>query len=145
MKTSKIIIGICAVVLAFTSCTETNKSEQQTVKEVASQDYKLIGKTAVLTYPELKVEVVYIDENTLHWSQVDEKGNKTEGTEKVSYKKLNGHLFFLNWIEADGFTVSQVIDLKESKVIAYLSFSDAKSERGGRTSDFTEGTFEFIK
>ncbi len=145
MNTSKLLIGICVLAVAFSSCTESNQTEQQVVNELQTESYDLIGKKAVLTYPELTAEVNYIDENTLHWSQLNEKGERLEGTEKISYKKLNDHQFFLNWIEEDGFTVSQVIDLKVNKVTAYLSYGDEKSNRGGRTSDFTEGTFEFIK
>ncbi|WP_437918002.1 MoaF-related domain-containing protein [Sphingobacterium sp. LRF_L2] len=145
MKISKSAIGAIALLSIASSCTYNKQSSSTKITETNTQTYVLIGKKAVLTYPKLRAEVEYIDENTLHWSQATADGSKIEGTEKVSYKQINNHQFFLNWIEADGFTVSQVIDLKTNKVTAYLSYGDENSERGGRTADFAEGMFEFIK
>lgn len=145
MKIRNVIIGMCFLSVVCSSCSDVKKTENNAVVEETKENYVLIGKKAILTYPELKAEVHYIDENTLHWIQVDAEGKKTEATEKISYQKLNEHQFFLNWIEKDGFTVSQVIDLKTNKVTAYLSYADQKSHRGARSADFAEGTFEIVE
>jgi len=81
----------------------------------------------------------------LHWKFTDNKGAVTEGDEKIDYKRLTDNLHFLNWIEKDGWTVSQIIDTKEGSVKAFWSFTDENSKRGKRSSMFVDGKFEFIK
>lgn len=57
-------------------------------------------------------------------------------------KKIDGAKFFVNWIEKDGTTVSQVIDVEKKTVEAFLTFDDAK---GKRVSQMLEGTYELDK
>jgi hypothetical protein len=79
----------------------------------------------------------------LHWKTTDDKGVVTSADEFIDYRELAPHLHFLNWIEKDGWTVSQIIDTQAGTVIAFWSFSDDTSERGKRSSKFIEGKFEF--
>ena len=44
-------------------------------------------------------------------------------------KKIDGTMFFVNWIEKDGTTGSQVIDVGKKTVEAFLTFDDAKGKR----------------
>lgn len=129
---------ITALALA---CNNPQTSENKNVIAQQQEHFSLIGKEAVLKYPTLTAQVKYISATELHWKTTDAEGNTAEGTEKISYKQLNDYLFFLNWIEQDGTTVSQVIDLKDNKVTAYLSFSD-ENGRGGRSAEFLEGNVE---
>ena len=48
----------------------------------------------------------------------------------------------MNWIEKDGTTVSQVIDLEKKTVEAFLTFDDAK---GKRIEQMLEGNYELDK
>jgi hypothetical protein len=98
----------------------------------------IMGKSAVLNYPGFRVEAKYIDETNIHW-----KTDKAEGHENISYKKVGPHLHFLNWIEKDGITVSQVINCKANTVTAFLSQKDTKSKRGQRAGMLMEGVIEF--
>jgi hypothetical protein len=107
------------------------------------ENYLLIGKKGIITFPEMKARVNYLSENKLHWKTTDSEGTIVEGDEEISYKTLTENLHFLNWIEKDGFTVSQIIDTKNKTVTAFWSFSDDESERGKRASDFVTGIFEF--
>lgn len=102
----------------------------------------LVGKTARITYPDFNAEVQYLNDSTVHWKAVDQTGKTNEGTEHISYKQLNPHLYFLNWIEKDGLTVSQVINTKDGEVDAFLSYKDDKSP-AGRAAQFVKGKFEF--
>nr|WP_315250766.1 hypothetical protein [uncultured Flavobacterium sp.] len=108
-------------------------------------DYSLIGKKGVLTFPEMKTEVSYISDTTLHWKTTDSEGIVAEGDENINYEKLSDNIHFLNWIEKDGWTVSQIINTEEGKVKAYWSFNNDKSPRGKRSSMFVDGKFEFVK
>lgn len=147
MKNKRSILCIAILSIVVSACKNKQKEEEKsdTKIELPSSTYTLIGKRAILNYPDMSVEVTYLSDSTLHWSQTDVDNNKTEDTEKIKYIQLNESQFFLNWIEKDGFTVSQVIDLKSNKVNAYLSFEDQESDRGKRTSQFLEGTVKILE
>jgi len=106
-------------------------------------DYSLIGKKGILTFPSAKAYVTYSSEKKLEWKTIDNNGQETFGSEILFYKQLNDHTHFLNWIEEDGFTVSQVINTKNKTVKAFWSYQDENSPRGKRGSSFTDATFEF--
>jgi biopolymer transport protein ExbD len=132
--------------LFFTSCNNQPKTEQNKMEqEKNSTDYSLIGKKGQITFPEMKGEVNYTSDTSLHWKTTDNKGIVLEGDEKISYQKLTENLHFLNWIEKDGWTVSQIIDTKNGTVKAFWSFNDDKSDRGKRSSMFVDAKFEFVK
>lgn len=122
-----------------------NYKNQTTTEEKQEEKYLLIGKKGTINFPEMKAEVSYPNDSTLHWKTIDKEGKVGEGDEKMVYKKLSDHLHFLNWIEKDGFTVSQIIDTKEGTVKAFWSFADEKSESGKRASMLVDGKFEFTK
>jgi hypothetical protein len=133
--------------LFFTSCNDQPKKEQNKMEQEKTNatDYSLIGKKGVITFPEMKGEVNYTSDTALHWKTTDNKGIVLEGDEKISYQKLTENLHFLNWIEKDGWTVSQIIDTKNGTVKAFWSFNDDKSDRGKRSSMFVDAKFEFEK
>lgn len=126
---------------------ERLKGKQTDTKKVDTlkKDFSLVGKKGILTFSGMTAYVTYSSDTTLHWKTVNAQGVTNEGDEKVSYKRLTDHLHFLNWIEKDGFTVSQVIDTQNGTVKGFWSYNDAKSERGGRSSMFVDGKFVFDK
>lgn len=72
----------------------------------------------------------------------DEKDSVAEETNRMVMKKIDGTKFFVSWIEKDGTTVSQVIDLEKKTVEAFLTSDDAK---GKRIAQMLEGTYELDK
>jgi hypothetical protein len=106
-------------------------------------DFVLIGKNGIIHFPGIKAEVNYTSEKSLHWKTTDEAGVVASADETIDYRALTANLHFLNWIEKDGWTVSQIIDTEAGTVKAYWSFNDDTSERGKRTSKFVEGKFEY--
>ena len=109
-----------------------------------TQDYEitLIGHMATLSYPGLTANVKYLNDSTIYWKTTDEKDSVAEETNRMVVKKIDGTKFFVSWIEKDGTTVSQVIDLEKKTVEAFLTFDDAKGKRIAQT---LEGTFEVDK
>ena len=103
----------------------------------------LLGREAVIDFPESTAEVRYTVRGDLHWRVRDKNGNITQGHERLSYLQLSDTLHFLNWIEKTGFTVSQVIDTENGTVKAFWSYADDQSERGHRASMFVDGNFRF--
>ena len=142
------VLNLALLVISFSACNNSkqeNETKGQNNSKQTTIDYTLIGKSGKITFPELTAEVKYPNDSTLHWKTTDEKGVVAEGDEKMDYQKLTENLHFLNWIEKDGWTVSQIIDTKEGTVKAYWSFADEKSKQGKRTSKFVDGKFEFTK
>ena len=101
----------------------------------------LIGREAVIDFPDSKADVRYTPQGQMVWHVVDSLGHVSDGCERLSYLQVSDSLHFLNWIEKTGFTVSQVIDTAQGTVQAFWSFADPASEGGHRSSMFVEGRF----
>ena len=140
----KKIIATLTVIIMLLSCNNANE-KKASQNLVSKANFEIIGKKAVLLFPEIKAEVYYKSDSILHWKTTDKKGIVAEGDEKMDYKQLSENLHFLNWIEQDGWTVSQIIDSKNGTVKAFWSFQDETSPRGKRRSLFVNGKFEFVK
>nr|WP_315238310.1 hypothetical protein [uncultured Flavobacterium sp.] len=143
----KLIALLAFITIGIISCNQkSDKAEvTESVKDINIETVSLTGKKAKLIYPKFEAEVYYTSEKSLHWKTTDESGKTAEGDENVSYKKIGESQFFLNWIEKDGVTVSQVIDTKKGTVSVFLSYNDDKSSRGKRSADFIEGKWQEIK
>ncbi|MCT9813095.1 hypothetical protein N0K08_20905 [Acidovorax sp. Be4] len=103
----------------------------------------LLGREAIIDFPDSRAEVRYSPQGVLHWKVTDSKGSISEGRERLSYLQLSDSLHFLNWIEKSGFTVSQVVDTAEGTVKAFWSYADERTEGGQRASMFVDGRFRF--
>ncbi|UMY65121.1 MULTISPECIES: MoaF N-terminal domain-containing protein [unclassified Flavobacterium] len=112
----------------------------QVMQQTGTASNEIIGKTITITFPQFAVEETFVSDSRLHWKIVDDKGNVTEADETISYKKLYGNQFFVNWIEKSGLTVSQVLDLVNQTATAFVSRADEKSTRGQRSANFFQGT-----
>lgn len=122
--------------LASACCCKQDKCNTQ------DHEITLIGHMATLSYPGLTANVKYLNDSTIYWKTTDEKDCVAEGTNRMVTKKIDGTKFFVSWIEKDGTTVSQVIDLEKKTVEAFLTLDDAKGKRIAQT---LEGTFEVDK
>ncbi|GAE85333.1 hypothetical protein JCM10512_3756 [Bacteroides reticulotermitis JCM 10512] len=91
----------------------------------------------------MKAEITYSSDSTLHWKTIDQQNVTAEGDEKMSVKQVGDSLFFINWIEQDGETVSQVVDLKKQIVTVFLSYHDPNSDSGQRAGIPFEGKLTF--
>ena len=60
------------------------------------------------------------------------------------YQPIADNLFFVNWIEEDGTTISQTVDLKNNVVYAFMSYSD-KDGRGERGSVLMTGKLTLVE
>ena len=103
----------------------------------------LLGREAVIQFPESTAQVSYSVRGDLTWRVTDKSGNVTQGTERLSYLQLSDALHFLNWTEKTGFTVSQIIDTENGTVKAFWSYADEFSDHGHRASMFVDGSFRF--
>lgn len=122
--------------LASACCCKQDKCNTQ------DHEITLIGHKALLSYPGLTANVKYLNDSTIYWKTTDKKDSVAEGTNRMVMKKIDSTKFFVSWIEKDGTTVSQIIDLEKKTVEAFLTFDDAK---GKRIAQMLEGTFEVDK
>lgn len=122
--------------LASACCCKQDKCNTQ------DHEITLIGHMAMLSYPGLTANVKYLNDSTIYWKTTDEKDGVAEGTNRMVVKKIDDTKFFVSWIEKDGTTVSQIIDLEKKTVEAFLTFDDAK---GKRIAQMLEGTYEVDK
>jgi hypothetical protein len=114
-----------------------------TENKTTTNEFDLIGKNGIIHFPGIKAEITYTSEKILHWKTTDDAGVVASAEEAIDYRQLTDNLHFLNWVEKDGWTVSQIIDTQAGTVKAFWSFNDDTSERGKRTSKFVEGKFEY--
>lgn len=132
MKLVKIVLGLVFTALIFGGGKACARSKQKKVS--------IIGKRVTLTYPMMTAQVHYLSEKQLEWKTIDKEGNVATGKENISYKRLGSDKFFLNWIEQDGVTVSQVLDMKKKIITVFMSYADEDHGRGGRAAELFEGT-----
>ncbi|MEN2399229.1 hypothetical protein GKZ90_0005540 [Flavobacterium sp. MC2016-06] len=151
MKQGKLAIGVVAfsfLAFGFTSISNTAvtiPSISKTVNQTEKGTSQIIGKTAVITFSQFQVEETFVSESVLHWKIKNENGSYNESDEQISFKRLNDHQFFINWIEKTGLTVSQIIDAQNGTVTSFVSNKDEKSDRGQRSANFLQGKLEFKK
>lgn len=138
MKSIFKVLILVSITLLAVSC---NRNEQQDIpQKVDEPELSLIGKKITASYPEMIAEIHYISETELHWKTLDHNNQTGEGNETISYQKVGKNLYFVNWIEKTGETVSQVIDLTNNTVSVFLSYQDDDSTQGKRGSIFFEGS-----
>ena len=133
----KNIIALTSIVLLTSvCCCKQDKCNTQ------DHDITLIGHKATLSYPGLTANVKYLNDSTIYRETTDKKDSVAEEINRIVMKKIDGTKFFVNWIEKDETTVSQVIDVEKKTVEAFLTFNDAK---GKRIAQMLEGTYELDK
>lgn len=150
MKTIYFLSFISLFTLAEVSCSDKKTAESQTQSDAvptvnnADTIFNIVGKKVEIQYPTMTAEVTYLSDSTLHWKTTID-GKVGEGDERVIYKPVGNGLYFINWIEKDGITVSQVADFKNNKISVYMSYHDHKSERGQRSADAFEGKLRLVE
>ena len=108
----------------ITSCQNKNETEKTMPFKnditILENVISLSGKNLEYNYGDYIYQINFKSENKLHWKCLkgDEKGE--EAVETYSMQRLNNHTFFISWIEENGLSVSQVINLKDKKVNSFL-------------------------
>jgi len=133
-----------AAMLLIAACNTSNADNAVPApKDTVAAPVKIIGKTGYINFPGgIKVEENFTSDSTLHWKFTDPAGKITEADERVTSKKINDSVYFINWIEKTGLTVSQILDINKKTATAFTSHFDEKSDRGQRSSLFLEGSLE---
>ena len=97
----------------------------------------LIGKKLLFNYESgLQVIGHYSTQTEVSWEALTGPSKGSTGTESVQTAEVAPNIFFVNWIEKSGTTVSQVLDLDKLIVTAFVTFDTPQ----GRQSMFDKGT-----
>lgn len=96
-----------------------------------------VGRTFLYAYEESGVRIIgrFTTETTLVWEAVEGPAKGKAGIETVDAVPVGDALYFVSWIEEGGTAVSQVLDLEDMRVTAFISFDTP----GGRQGQVTGG------
>nr|WP_314651176.1 MoaF N-terminal domain-containing protein [uncultured Porphyromonas sp.] len=149
-----------ALALGLCSChspTGTSTEQQPTVEPggtltdtVAaeppqSSDTTLVGKRLYFAFDGNSSVVEYLSDRHLHWLSRDSVHGEKEGEDRYHAQHIESHIFFVNWVEADGTTISQVLDLKERTCQAFINSNVYARNRRGRQTVVLSGRITKIE
>jgi phenolic acid decarboxylase len=98
-----------------------------------------VGKRLVIEYRSgLRVRGHYKSATELTWEALSGPAKGTTGSETTHAIEVAPDVYFINWLEAAGTTVSQVLDFSMRNVAAFVTFEAA----GRRQGMLDTGTFE---
>ena len=89
-----------------------------------------VGKRYLFHYNSgLQVEAYYASDQQLQWKALTGANAGTSGTERIYTITLAPHLYFISWVESNGTTVSNVVDLSKMRVAAFVTFQGATARQ----------------
>ena len=145
------LLSLCTLTasLIVTSCHSSDTSQkahsEQAPSPVQSTDTTLVGKRLHLHFPTNSSTVEYISDDHLFWSSRDSIHGYKEGEDTYHAVRIDSSVFFVNWVEADGTTVSQVLDLKEHTCQTFLTSNIFSKKKDKRVTVVLSGTIEKIE
>lgn len=95
------------------SGSKQHRTQQAHYESIQTADTTLVGKRLYLEFDSNSSVVEYLSSRHLFWSSRDSVHGYKEGEDNYHAVRIGLHVFFVNWVESDGTTVSQVLDLKE--------------------------------
>ncbi|MFF4533136.1 MoaF N-terminal domain-containing protein [Streptomyces sp. NPDC001407] len=81
------------------------------------------------------------DGTTLNWTALAGPLAGKSGQEKLTVREVGEGLYFVNWVEASGMTVSHVMDLRTKTVSIYWTYG---TPDGGRTGELHTAKLERV-
>lgn len=96
-----------------------------------------VGRKLVYKY-DSGVEVAghFKSATELTWEALTGPAKGRTGTETIHTAEVAPNVFFVSWLESEGTSVSQVLDLNRWRVAAFVTFETGQ----GRRSSFDQGT-----
>lgn len=134
--------------LFFTACHSSDsahKASHEQAAPIQATDTTLVGKRLHLHFPTNSSTVEYISDDHLFWSSRDSVHGYKEGEDTYHAVRIDSSVFFVNWVETDGTTVSQVLDLKEHTCQTFLTSNIFSKKKDKRVTVVLSGTIEKIE
>lgn len=145
------LLTLCSLTasLLFTACQRSDTAQKATGEQanapVQATDTTLIGKRLHLKFPTNSSTVEYLSDSHLFWSSRDSVHGRKEGEDIYHAVRIGSSVFFVNWVEDDGTTVSQVLDLKERTCQTFLTSNIFSKKRDKRVTVVLSGSIEKIE
>lgn len=142
------LFTLAAALSLLTACSGDSsgtKTSQEDAPPVQTTDTTLVGKRLHLRFPENVSTVEYLSHKHLFWRSKDSVHGSKEGEDNYSVIRIGASVFFVNWVEADGTTVSQVLDLKEHTCQTFLTSNIFSKKKDKRVTVVLSGTIEKIE
>lgn len=108
-------------------------------------DTTLVGKRLYFSFEGNSSVVEYLSDRHLHWLSQDSVHGEKEGEDRYHAQHIEPHVFFVNWVEADGTTISQVLDLKARTCQAFINSNVYARNRRGRETVILSGRITKIE
>ena len=146
-----VFLGLCALPLG--ACRDA-RSSSQTTASVASQqdtvmvqasDTTLVGKRIHLSFKGNSSVVEYLSHQQLYWFSKDSIHGEKEGRDTYNALHIEPHVFFVNWVERDGTTVSQILDLRERTCQAFITSNVYSVRKNARVTATLSGKITHIE
>ena len=100
-----------------------------------------IGRKIVIRYESgLEVKAHYKSATELIWEALTGPSKGASGIETIYTSEVAPGVFFISWLENNGVSVSNVLDLNNSRVTAFMTFESGE----GRRSFYDKGVTEEI-
>jgi phenolic acid decarboxylase len=95
-----------------------------------------VGRKFIIRYESgLEVKAHYKSATELSWEALTGPSKGESGDETIYSSEVAPNIFFISWLEKKGISVSNVLDLNDSIVTAFVTFDTG----GGRQSFFDKG------
>ena len=99
---------------------------------------KFVGKRILLHYENgLEILGDYKSLTEVSWEALSGPAKGMKGTEKIQALEVSSDIFFINWLESSGTSVSQILDFNNSTMVAFSTYDSDK----GRQQTLGKGTF----
>ena len=127
------------------SGSKQHRTQQAHHESIQTADTTLVGKRLYLEFDSNSSVVEYLSSRHLFWSSRDSVHGTKEGEDNYHAVRIGLHVFFVNWVEADGTTVSQVLDLSERTCQAFITSNVYSRNQTSRSTSVLSGTIEKIE
>lgn len=99
---------------------------------------KFVGKKILLHY-ENGPEVIgdYTSSTEVNWEALSGPAKGMKGSERIQAVEVASDIYFINWLESSGTSVSQILDFNTSTMVAFTTYDSDK----GRQQTLGKGTF----
>ena len=145
------LLTLCSLTMSllFSACHSSDSahkaSHEPAVSPVQATDTTLVGKRLHLHFPTNSSTIEYISDDHLFWSSRDSVHGHKESEDTYHAVRIDSSVFFVNWVEADGTTVSQVLDLKARTCQAFITSNVYSRDRTLRSTSVLSGSIEKIE
>lgn len=141
--------GLLVLTAGFSACkhkaTSARTGAASHHTSIQDSDTVLVGKRLYLRFPTNESVIEYVSPQHLYWSSKDSTHGYKEGEDRYHALQIEPHVFFVNWAEADGTTVTQILDLKAKTCQAFISSEVYGDQHCRRKTQILSGSIHKVE